>query len=71
MSSHAATVSLGKTGSASGDLKVVHVVGHLYVGGAGAWHFHRLSEDDHERSLNLSSLGYSNLWREVGRPSRS
>ena len=65
MSSHAATVSLGKTGSAGGDLKVAHVVGHLYVGGAGAWHFHRLTADEQERSVNFESRGYGSLWKEV------
>lgn len=65
MSSHVATVSLGRTGSASGDLKTADAVGHLYIGGAGAWHFHRLSDDDNERSLTLPSSGFDGLWQEV------
>lgn len=64
MSSHAATVSLGRTGSASGDLKTADVVGHLYIGGAGMWRFHVLRDDD-ERSVALPSGGFGFLWQEV------
>lgn len=65
MSAHVATVSMGRTGSASGKLKSAHAVGHLYVGGAGTWHFHRLAGKDAGRSLTLPSAGFDELWSEV------
>lgn len=65
MSSHAASVSLGRTASADGHVKVVDVVGHLYIGGTGAWHFRNLSNDEADRRVTLRSAGPAALWQEV------
>lgn len=76
MSVHVATISLGRTGSAGGDLKIAEVIGHLYVGGAGMWRFHRLTDDTatgapssddpgEDARVMLPSAGFDQLWPEV------
>lgn len=76
MSVHVATISLGRTGTAGGDLKVAEVIGHLYVGGSGMWRFQRLTDDTgrgapssddpgEDGRVMLPSSGFDRLWPEA------